>query len=340
MPVSFLGKHKPIAVLGLGTIAAPGYGPHSIANAWHSGSVPEPVPEWLLAGQEVRAISNFDPARWLKLRGMRPLSRTSQLACVAAAAALDFPSALPYDVSDLGVVLGTRWGSIEPLADFDRSAAQHGPHLVNPQHFPNVVVNAHAGYLGILFGLAGPNMTLCGAGAGMEAICQALDMLTLGQAEALLAGAAEGLGTTLLHGMAAKDLAHIPGEGAAFLLLAREAPENRPALARIVGYSCVTASTQADLEKARWAAIHGALAGYQINLLKAIWHAGDISQAFETPAFAKQSIQAIQPITGDCQSATGAIVAALAVADVMAGNGPVMATAFPPLGVQSALLIA
>ncbi|MBA2357319.1 MAG: hypothetical protein H0V84_02690 [Actinobacteria bacterium] len=49
-------------------------------------------------------------------------------------------------------------------------AADEGPALVNPSHFPNVVVNARAGYLGILFGLAGPNVTLCGPGTGLEAV--------------------------------------------------------------------------------------------------------------------------------------------------------------------------
>lgn len=333
-------SHTPIAVLGLGTIAAPGYGSDSIARAWHTATMPESAPEWAATALDVRAIADFDPSRWLKLRGMRPLSRTSQLACVAAAAALDFPAVLPYDSAAIGVVLGTRWGSIEPLVDFDRSAAQHGPHLVNPQQFPNVVVNAHAGYLGLLFGLAGPNMTLCGAGAGMEAICQALDMLTLGQADALLVGGAEGLGMTLLHGMAALDATQSPGEGAALLLLAREAPAQRPALAHIVSYASVTASRPADLEVARCDAIKSALDGYQTKLFNTVWHAGGTTHVFEKLGFAAQSIRAIQQITGDCQAATGVIAAALAVAEVAAGNGPILATSFPPLGTQSALLIA
>ena len=145
---------------------------------------------------------------------------------------------------------------------------------------------------------------------------------------------------TLLYGMASSAATHIPGEGAALLLLAQEAHAQRPALAHIVSYASVTVSRPAALEAARYDAIQGALDGYQIKQLTTVWHAGDTSHVFEKLGCAAQSIRAIQPITGDCQAATGAIAAALAVADVAAGNGPILATSFPPLGTQSALLIA
>ncbi len=194
------------AVLGLGCIAAAGFGPGPLAAG---------------AGAGPRRLEGFDPADYVELRGLRPLARASQLACVAAAAALGHPEALPVAAERCAVVLGTRFASIEPLVEFDRVAATDGPALVSPSSFPNVVVNAHAGYLGILFGLAGPNVTLCGVDAGVEALAFGLDLLALGRADAVLAGGVEALGETLLEGLRRTGVED-PGEGAAFVLLGRD----------------------------------------------------------------------------------------------------------------------
>jgi hypothetical protein len=118
------------------------------------------------------------------------------------------------------VVLGTRFASIEPLVEFNRAAVTDGPGLVNPSSFPNVVVNAHAGYLGILFGLAGPNVTLCGEAAGLDAFGQALDLLELGRTDLVLAGGVEAYGETLFEGLR-RTGADEPEEAAAFLLLSQ-----------------------------------------------------------------------------------------------------------------------
>lgn len=163
----------------------------------------------------------FEVGEHLKLRGLRPLARASRLACVAAAEALGHPGPLPAAPERCAVVLGTRFASIEPLVEFNRSAVTDGPGLVNPSSFPNVVVNAHAGYLGILFGLAGPNVTLCGETAGLEALHQAFDLLELGRTDAVLAGGVESYGETLLEGLR-RTGSDEPQEAAAFLVLGRE----------------------------------------------------------------------------------------------------------------------
>ncbi len=170
---------------------------------------------WLAPG------GDFDVADHLELRGLRPLARASRLACVAAAKALSHPNPLPVAPERCAVVLGTRFASIEPLVELNRVALVDGPSLVNPSSFPNVVVNAHAGYLGILFGLAGPNVTLCGATAGADAFGHALDLLELGRADAVLAGGVEAHGETLSEGLRLAGVQEWP-EAAAFLLLGRE----------------------------------------------------------------------------------------------------------------------
>ena len=193
-------------VLGVGCIAAPGIGPDALSAAGQDG--------------RPRCVRDLDEAVYaLGLRGVRPLSRAARLAAVAAAAALGRPTPLAVPPDRCAVVLGTRFASIEPLVEFNRSSALDGPALVSPSSFPNVVVNAHAGYLGILFGLAGPNVTLCGADAGLEALAYALDLLQLGRADLVLAGGVEALGETLTEGLRRSGVAD-PGEAAAFVLLA------------------------------------------------------------------------------------------------------------------------
>jgi hypothetical protein len=193
-------------VLGLGCIAAPGIGSDALSSVPQKGGS--------------RCVRGLDEAvDALGLRGVRPIARVTRLACVAAAAALGRPVPLAAAPDRCAVVLGTRFASIEPLVEFNRSAALNGPALVSPSSFPNVVVNAHAGYLGILFGLAGPNVTLCGADAGLEALAYALDLLELGRADLVLAGGVEALGETLTEGLRRSGVSD-PGEGAAFVLLA------------------------------------------------------------------------------------------------------------------------
>src|SRR5687767_7546904 len=218
----------PIYVLGVGCIASSGYGPEQIlAAVKHSQEFS------LLSGDEsTRAypkspveISNFDPADYLTMRGLRQLSRASCLCCVAAAAALDCSTRPSANQERHAVIVGTQWGSIEPLVEFNRSAAMNGVRLIDPGQFPNVVVNVHAGYLGILFRLGGPNVTICGQSASLEAVGLGLDMLQLGRADRVLAGGVEALGPTILDGLQrllkSSDNAP-PGEGAAFLLLSNQ----------------------------------------------------------------------------------------------------------------------
>lgn len=337
---------QPIDVLGVGAIAAPGASPLEISAAWWERKMLQPAPAaWSIPGYEDRplgAIEEFDPARYVKVRGMRPLSRAGQLGCVAAAAALRFPEPLPFERDDVGVVLGTRWGSVEPLVEFDRSAAIDGPHLVNPAQFPNVVVNAHAGYIGLLFGLAGPNITLCGGGAGLEAIVQAVDLLDLGRADAVLAGGVEALGRTLLHGQArcgAFERGDPPGEGAGMLLLSRQHTHLTP-LARLVSWASLTACCAEELEDVRALVLRNVLGDKRRDDVTTVWHAGGPTNAFRSIGIGSDRVRALGDITGDCEAATGAIAAALAVEQAAWGSGLVLATAFPAVGVQSAVLLA
>lgn len=309
-------------VLGWGCVAASGFGPDELERAADGPPA-----------QRFGAVA--DPERYLTMRGLRPLARASRLALIAAAAAtgsLERPSA---EARRYAVVVGTQWGSLEPLADFDRAAARDGPRLANPAAFPNVVANVHAGYLGILLGLAGPNVTVCGRGAGLEAVGHALDLLETGRAEYVLAGGTEAPGETLLQGLASADgTASTPaGEGAAFLLLARDRDARSP-LAACLACASHTVHEPESAGPARAAAVADALAGARVT---EAWYSGERP---EDGVVDGARLRTVQAAAGDCRGAGGALAATLAAFSAARRRRPVAALDFPPVGTQSAALLA
>ncbi len=315
-------------VLGSGSISWRGTGAAALTAAAARGGEMAP-----------RTIERFDPADYLELRGLRPLSRASLLACVAAAGALRHPEEPPGERDRRAVVLGTRWASLEPLFQFERSAATDGPSLVSPSQFPNVVVNAHAGYLGILFGFAGPNVTLCGPSAGLEAVGEAAEMLSLRRADHALAGGVEALSKLLLDALAGGDGEagpEPPGEGAGLLLLGREAAPGERAEARVGGFASAHLGGR-EPRDARSAVLGRALeeAGVRTEEIGAVWFDG----ADPPGSWPPERLHALATVAGTCGAAGGALAAA-AAADAVATNGkPALAAALPPIGTQCALVL-
>ena len=134
----------------------------------------------------------------LTLRGLRPLSRTARLAMVAAAAVWP-PSDSSLEARD-AVVLGSARSSVAPLAEFVQVAAEHGPDQVFPMAFPNTVVSVHVGYVATLLGITGPAVAVCGEHAGLEAVVEALALLSAGRADRALALGADAAEPTVLSG--------------------------------------------------------------------------------------------------------------------------------------------
>jgi hypothetical protein len=162
---------------------------------------------------EGEAVPDGELAAAITVRGARPLARAAKLALVASLRALgDEPRPSEPDPR-AAVVLGTRGASLLPLAEFVGVANTQGPARVFPMAFPNTVASVHAGYLSTLLGRSGPVLTLCGSGAGLEALLEAALMIARGDADDVLACVAD---ETL------PDPTGLPGEGAAAVWLRRE----------------------------------------------------------------------------------------------------------------------
>jgi 3-oxoacyl-[acyl-carrier-protein] synthase II len=140
------------------------------------------------------SISSFTPEMHLKGKTLRPLDRTGKLFASAAKLALESSgwTAEYLAAHDVGVVLGTMFGSMHTISQFDRQALMDGPSCVSPMDFSNTVINSAAAQTAIWHKLRGINSTTAsGATSGLMAIGYATDLIQCGRQAAVLAGGAD-----------------------------------------------------------------------------------------------------------------------------------------------------
>ena len=183
---------------GVGILSALGDQPAQLHDALVRGSTASACitlfPVEGFACRHAASIPRFAPEDYLGPRNFRPLDRTARLASAAAELALR-DSGFDADVRrarDVGLVLGTMFGSVRTIAEFDRRGIIEGPEYVSPLDFANTVICAAAGQVAIAHGLRGANTTIsCGAASGLRAVGHAARLIQSGRLDAVLAGGAE-----------------------------------------------------------------------------------------------------------------------------------------------------
>ena len=207
-------------------------------------------------------ITEFDPLSFLGKKGLRDLDRSTRLICSAAKLAIDDSriEITEHNTHSMGVSIGTTFGSLHSISQFDRSGLIDGPRFVNPSHFPNTVINSPASQVSIRFKIKGFNTTIStGFCASLDAFSYAADFIRLNRADVVFAGGVEELceetflgfhtlgclsgsdgSTPLCCPFDARRNGVILSEGAAVLVLEDEDHAlNRGGaiLARVLGYS-------------------------------------------------------------------------------------------------------
>lgn len=189
---------KRVVITGMGLISSLGDSPSLLHSALCQGQVAlHPVEEAgfdHLSCRQAGHISSFKPENYLTQKPLRPLDRTGQLVVSAAKLALS-NSGWTTDYlarEDVGLVLGTMFGSVHTISKFDRQALVQGPSCASPMDFANTVINAAAGQTAIWHKLRGINSTIaCGSTSGLVALGYATDLIRYGHQSAVLAGGAD-----------------------------------------------------------------------------------------------------------------------------------------------------
>ena len=141
-------------------------------------------------------ITDFDAKEYLGKKGIRHIDRTSLLTSSATKLAMQDSNVTgdTYNSDELGIVMGSTYGSIDSISRFDLEALREGPSYVNPMAFPNTVLNAPASRASIFCNATGLNTTVSnGVTSGVDAIIYAADFLKMGRVKAILAGGVFGL---------------------------------------------------------------------------------------------------------------------------------------------------
>jgi 3-oxoacyl-(acyl-carrier-protein) synthase len=216
----------------------------------------EKIPEPLAA--EV----DFDPTPFLGSKGLRNHDRLTLLMLVAAKQALQDAGLkrdgahCAYTAERVGLCSATAYGSLDSIDELVNVAELQDPRFVNPNRFPNTVINSAAGYVSIWEDLRAPNFTIVDGNCGaLDAVLTTETHLANGRADAFIVGGGEVLSEPLylafrkLRTLADRGRRYHPGhddgegmrlgEGAAYLAVEREAAaaqRNARRYGAIVGY--------------------------------------------------------------------------------------------------------
>jgi beta-ketoacyl-acyl-carrier-protein synthase II len=193
-----------IAVTGLGAVTPLG---NDVASTWQG----------LMAGRSgidfVSCLPTFPGAIGGEVRDFRTqdyvpskhvnhMDRYSQFAAVAALAAIK-DAGLDRDMpfgAETGIVFSSSVGGYGVLGAQLDLVKRRGPRNVSPFTLSRVLPDSASGQIAILTGATGPNMAVTSASAsGASAIGEAAEIIRRGDAEVMIAGAAEAPLTPILY---------------------------------------------------------------------------------------------------------------------------------------------
>ena len=194
-----------VAVTGIGVISPLGNDSgiffDNLARG-RSGIVALPAPTSTPAGRpvlrnprnQIGGAAAFDGARYFPAPKLRMLDRVSQFALVAAAQAVR-DADLVFDGPGrrrAGVFVGTGMGGAQTTEDGYFTLYAEGSDRVKPYSVLMAMTNAAASWIGIEYGLLGPNLTYStGCSSSAVAIGEAARRIATGEVDLMIAGGSE-----------------------------------------------------------------------------------------------------------------------------------------------------
>jgi 3-oxoacyl-[acyl-carrier-protein] synthase II len=201
---------RPLAITGVGLVSPIGIGFPAFRDALAAGGdgafrrassvlsqekIPDPV---------TAEVYNFDPTPFLGSKGLRNHDRLTLFMVVAAKQALEDAGLkhngahTVYAADRVGVCSATAYGSLDSINELVEIAELQDPRFVNPNRFPNTVINSAAGYVSIWEDLRAPNITVVDGNCGaLDAVLTCETHIANGRADAFLVGGGEVLSEPL-----------------------------------------------------------------------------------------------------------------------------------------------
>ena len=262
-----MNEQRRVVVTGLGLLCGVGNtAPEVWAGLLAGKSGMAEITAFDLEGHPVRfaaEVKNFDPHVFVEKKEARKMGRFIHFAMAAAAEAMAHSGLqiTPENAENIGVHIGSGIGGFDVIEREHTNLINGGPRKISPFFIPASIVNLAAGHVSIKYGAKGPNeatATACTSSA--HAIGDAFRTIQRGDADAMIAGGAEGAITPMsVGGFAAmkalstrnEDPTHacrpwdkdrdgfVVGEGAGILILEElEFAKARGAniLAEVIGY--------------------------------------------------------------------------------------------------------
>jgi len=189
---------KRVVITGLGVVSPIGIGKNQYWQSLSEGkSGFKPITLFDTSSLKVKIggeITEFNPVDILGKKGLIDLDRATTLLLSATKFALEDSQ---IDLSSInspitGISIGTTFGSLNSLSQFDRQSLEEGPNFVNASRFPNTVVNSPASRVAIRYGVKGPNATIStGFCAATDALDYAVHCVNSDRVDRIIVGAVE-----------------------------------------------------------------------------------------------------------------------------------------------------
>jgi 3-oxoacyl-[acyl-carrier-protein] synthase II len=260
-------QQRRVVVTGMGLICGVGNTAPQIWDSLLAGkSGMAEITAYDLTGHSVRfaaEVKDFDPYLFVEKKEARKMGRFIHFAMAAAAEAMAQSGLIitPELADNFGVHIGSGIGGFDVIEREHSSMIAGGPRKISPFFIPATIVNLAAGHVSIKYNARGPNQAIATAcTSSAHSIGDAFRIIERGDADAMIAGGAEGAITPLsVGGFAAMkalstrndDPTHacrpfdkdrdgfVVGEGAGILVLEElEMAKARGAniLAEVIGY--------------------------------------------------------------------------------------------------------
>lgn len=162
---------------------------------------PEEKIEYLINDQlfcKVNKIKNIDISKYTNKKGLRKLPHATKNALVASMECSR--DMLCSDLEKVGIYVASSMSYIEHTKNFMNNTFNTSAKFVSPMAFPNTVLNSISGWISIVLGVSGPNITInTGRTSALDALKIATDHIKYGLIEQALVVATEEISKAIIQ---------------------------------------------------------------------------------------------------------------------------------------------